>query len=167
MSTPEELEHWRLRLNELVRALKAHKGMNQRAVAEQAQLAPDYLSRLLYEPGKKHRKNLGMDTMRKICAAFALPTDWFDLPLGQALPADAPASGGAERAPAVQEGDGAKPAAQRITWPFPHVTYGRIQDLKTRLGPKLGHEAMVDIGKMLDVVVTKWEREAATRKSRA
>lgn len=166
MSTTEELEHWRLRLVELIQCLKASKGMNQRAVAEQAKLAPDYLSRLLYPEGKKHRKNLGMDTMRKICAGFDLPPNWFDLPLGTALPEDGSAPVDTPGAMLLQETDKLKQLAPRVIWPFPYVTYGRVQDLKARLGTKLGHEAMADIGKTLDVVVTKWEREAAARKSR-
>ena len=46
MSTTEENEHWRLRLVELVAHLKATKGFNQRQIAEEAGMTPDYLSRL-------------------------------------------------------------------------------------------------------------------------
>lgn len=81
MSTTEENEHWRLRLVELVDHIKATRKLNQRQIAEEAGMTPDYLSRLLYEQGKKGRKNLGMDTMRRLCAAFNLPANWFDLPL--------------------------------------------------------------------------------------
>jgi len=166
MSTPEELEHWRLRLSELVECLKATRGMNQRAVADQAGIAPDYLSRLLYAPEKKGRKNLGMDTMRKICAGFELDPNWFDLPLGAALPRDDAATAAPEFV-LREANEGTKSVRPQILWPFPLVTYRRVQDLKAALGPRLGHEAMMDIGKTLDVIVTKWEREAIARKSRA
>lgn len=166
MSTIEENEHWRLRLLELVAHLKATRGFNQRQIAEEAGMTPDYLSRLLYVAEKKGRKNLGMDTMRRLCAAFDLPPNWFDLPLNTTPPASTSGMAAApvavnEPIPLVRQ-----PASSKaIVWPFPHVTYQRLMDLKAALGPKMGHDAMIDIAKTLEITTLKWELEATRRKS--
>lgn len=167
MSTTEENEHWRLRLVELVDHIKATRKLNQRQIAEEAGMTPDYLSRLLYEQGKKGRKNLGMDTMRRLCAAFNLPANWFDLPLKSAPP------GWGAPAPSAQVVNEPIPLVRPtapgngIVWPFPHVTYQRLMDLKAALGPKMGHDAMIDIAKTLEIQTLKWELEATRRKSPA
>lgn len=54
--------------------------------------------------------------------------------------------------------------AKRMAWPFHLVTHKRVIDLKIALGPKVGAEAMRDIDEQLDVVLTKWERKAASKK---
>lgn len=166
MSNIEENEHWRLRLVELVAHLKTTKGFNQRQIAEEAGMTPDYLSRLLYIQGKKGRKNLGLDTMRRLCAAFNLPPNWFDLPLSSTPPdgGNDPADTGAKAPiPLVRS----KANAEAIVWPFPHVSYERLMDLKDALGPKMGHEAMIDLAKTLEVQTMKWELEAKRRKRTA
>ncbi|WP_157090230.1 helix-turn-helix domain-containing protein [Polaromonas jejuensis] len=75
-------EHWRLRLAELIR----HLGLKQKAFSEKTGIDPSYLSRLLYEPGKKGRKNLGFDTMLAVRQTYELSPGWFELPIGAELP---------------------------------------------------------------------------------
>lgn len=48
-------------------------------------------------------------------------------------------------------------------WPFHRVTLARIVALKRQLGAKTGTAAMDDIDETLDLVVSKWERRAASR----
>lgn len=81
MKTEAE-EHWRLRLIELITHLK----VTQRGFSDATGIDVSYVSRLLYPPGKKGRKNLGLTQMTVIRNSFNLPAGWFDLPLGQALP---------------------------------------------------------------------------------
>ncbi|WP_429952159.1 LexA family protein [Comamonas sediminis] len=85
MTQDAHTERWRLRLLELINALKARDGVSQRAIAEQIGLAPSYLSRLLLDQDRSERRNLGAATMDKISAAYNLPPGWFDLPAGQGL----------------------------------------------------------------------------------
>lgn len=55
-------------------------------------------------------------------------------------------------------------AAQAPTgWPFHRVTLTRLVQLKKQLGAKTGTAAMDDIDETLDLVVSKWERRAASR----
>lgn len=75
-------EHWRLRLIEL----KDDLGLKQAELALKLEKSPDYVSRLLYAPGKKGRKNLGLQTIRTAVQNFDLAAGWFDLPLGTDLP---------------------------------------------------------------------------------
>lgn len=48
-------------------------------------------------------------------------------------------------------------------WPFHRVTLARIVNLKKQLGAKAGTAALDDIDETLDLVVSKWERRAASR----
>ena len=79
----EKEEHWRRRLVELIN----HLAVKQVAFSDQTGIGASYVSRLLYEPGKKGKKNLGVDTMDAIRRGYRLPPGWFDLPLGADLPA--------------------------------------------------------------------------------
>lgn len=85
MTLDPHTERWRLRLLELINALKARDGVSQRAIADKVGLAPSYLSRLLLDEDRPERRNLGAATMAKIAAAYGLPPGWFDLPAGQGL----------------------------------------------------------------------------------
>lgn len=151
-------EHWRLRLQELL----ASTHLKQAAFADLVGVPPDYLSRLLYPQGKAGRKNMGELTIRKVCAAFDLPREWWDLPLGAELP-------GGGTAPAVNE---VKPtdkgrASTPIEWPFRIVSYQRIRCLRQYYGRRGMPEAISDIDKHLDVLVTRWEVEMNRNKSSA
>ncbi|WPG35154.1 hypothetical protein [Variovorax sp. EBFNA2] len=113
-------EHWRQRLLEL----KADLALTQAALAAKLEKSPDYVSRLLYEPGKKGRKNLGLQTLRNATKAFELQPDWFDLPLGAAMPsAQGKATGQAHNAAPPS------PISRGVAWPFVRVTphqYNRL-----------------------------------------
>lgn len=160
MNTGRE-EHWRLRLIEL----KVHLKVSQRAMADTTGIDPTYLSRLLYEPGKKGRKNLGLETMTSFRTGYGLSAGWFDLPLGSELPSTATTND--QPAFMVKESSPITPMAnaRAISWPFHLVSFRRLQDLRRALGPKLGQEAMADIDKYLEIVLLKWEREVTQRKS--
>jgi transcriptional regulator with XRE-family HTH domain len=150
----EREEHWRQRLLELKGGLE----LKQSQIAADIGVADSYVSRLLYPPGKRGRKNLGLDNLRRLCAAYALPPDWFDLPLGARVP-------GAGSSMLVSE-SAAVFALRRDAWPFNLVTQDRIAKLRKALGPKLSDEAISDLDESLDLAVTKWERRAAQRKRR-
>ena len=56
-------------------ALKERLGFGGiKKIAEKAGFSADYVSRMLYEPGKAHKKNIGEDSVDKISAAFP---GWF------------------------------------------------------------------------------------------
>lgn len=154
-------EHWRQRLLELKKDLR----LKQSAMAAAMEIDASYMSRLLYPPGKKGRKNLGLDTMRACLKAFHLQADWFDLPLGTALPS------GQTNMPETWVGVAQPIDAATVVpisdfhWPFKQVTYRRVMGLRTALGPRVGSEAMHDIDELLDVAITKWERLAAKKKN--
>lgn len=48
-------------------------------------------------------------------------------------------------------------------WPFKRVALARIVSLKQQLGAKAGAAALDDIDETLDLIVSKWERRAASR----
>ncbi len=156
-------EHWRCRLQELL----AITGLSQAAFAARADISPDYMSRLLYPANKAGRKNLGMVTMRKIINAFNLPANWFDEPLGTALPNVAATTNSAESgAQATQQhsvndiiGFGTARIREPVDWPFTRVTYERINRVRKHFGGYGMPPAMSEIDKLLDVLVTRWENE--------
>jgi transcriptional regulator with XRE-family HTH domain len=102
METQKE-EHWRQRLLELL----AHLGLSQIRFAEDTGLDASYVSRLRYPPGKKGRKNLGLDTMATIRTRYKLAPGWFDLPLGADLPT------------ALTYANANQPTAWRVAEPVP------------------------------------------------
>lgn len=59
----------------------------------------------------------------------------------------------------AQEGPALKPP---VGWPFSRVTLARIVELKRQLGARAGTQAMQDIDETLELVVSKWERRAAS-----
>lgn len=170
----DETEHWRQRLLELKDALDA----KQAAMAARIGVDASYFSRLLYEPGKKGRKNLGLDTLRSLIKAYQLSADWFDLPLGTALPdpertAQAEASDTRfnviDRVPEhnVSDIQAGELARAPIAWPFKDVAYRRLIDLQAALGPQQAAEAMRDLDSLLDIAVARWEHRAAQLSKRA
>lgn len=161
-------EHWRLRLQELL----ASTGMTQAAFAERSLMTPDYLSRLLYPPSKAGRKNLGEVTLRKICEAFGLPREWFDLPLGTGLPSTATAAQSHEEQGQQHAVHDLCPtdkgrALEPIEWPFTIVTYQRVRRLREHYKPRGMPAAISDIDKHLDVLVARWENEMHKNKRSA
>jgi hypothetical protein len=153
-------EHWRQRLLELKEDLR----LTQAAMAQAMEVDASYFSRLLYPPGKKGRKNLGLDTMLACRKAFQLQADWFDLPLGAALPSGQKALPGSQHRVTLPPDQSSVVPIAKLTWPFKQVTYRRLMTLKSALGPKLGADAIHDIDDLLDVAVTKWERLAHAKK---
>lgn len=160
-TTEDEKEHWRLRLIELIK----HLGVTQRQFADETELDPSYVSRLLYPPGKLYRKHLGLETMSAISKCYKLSPGWFDLPLGLDMP---PRDGEVSHTTTVAEPDPhikvAKIAgATAIRWPFKLVSYQRLSALQRGLGAKAGPEAIRDIDKHLDLIVERWERDLSVR----
>jgi hypothetical protein len=162
----DKYEHRRLRLLEL-RTWEC-EGKTAR-LAEKIARSDSYVARMLYEEGRKDKKRIGDDMIDVLVAAFALRPEWFSLPLGTPVlhPDDEQAAHAAEvggTAPAP-----VSMALRRPTfhWPFQNATYQRITDLKSALGPKRGMEAMHDIDALLDIAVSKWEREAESKKRQA
>jgi hypothetical protein len=54
-----------------------------------------------------------------------------------------------------------------IVWPFHQVSYSRLMDLKRSLGPKAASEAIRELDRLLDAMVTKLEREATEKKKKS
>ena len=166
-------EHHRLRQDEL----RKFHGLKHVQLATMIGVTPDYVSRLLYEPGKNGRKNLGPGVMRKISAAFNLQPGWFDLPLGQSLFAiDKEEAQTTTQANPLIDGHkvhewipAEKRAAPRdpIEWPFKIVTYQRIDRIRKHFSGRGMPSAISDIDKHLDVLVTRWENEITKTKSSA
>lgn len=104
-----------------------------------------------------------MDTMRAFREAFNLSADWFDLPLGAALPSASAYGGGPLIA--AQSTATTQPVVTHIKWPFRQLSYKRLTELIRSLGPE-SNEAVKDMDTMLDLLATKWERVAAEKKRR-
>lgn len=147
-------ERWRARLVELIEHLK----ISQAEFAAETGIDPTYVSRMLYEPGKAGRKNVGPTQAAKISSAYMLPPGWFDMEPGSAMP------GAATTYESMVVRSIAPPAYQASTWPFRLVTQARLDALRHALGPNVGPLAVEDIDKYLDVAVSKWERDVLTRK---
>ena len=111
----DKKEHWRLRLIELI----AHLQASQREVAEKTGLDPTYVSRLLYDQTKPGRKNLGLESMAAIKAAYSLTAGWFDLPLRSELPELIKDAHGASNVVTVRE---PIKAWDNPNWPFTGVS---------------------------------------------
>lgn len=153
-------EHRRQRLLEL--RTWACDGMTVR-LAERIARSDSYVARMLYEEGKAGKKRIGDDMLDVLEAAFGLDHGWFDLPL--ATPMTGPGQTQIPLAPPESSTPPPISLASRrqpMHWPFHAVTYQRLMDLKASLGPKHGAEALRDIDALLDVAVTKWERQGKT-----
>jgi hypothetical protein len=109
-------------------------------------------------------KTFGERRARSLEAMAHMPPRYLDTP-AQAGPS-------AQLAPAVaEEQKGGYTQSKRNTpehtaapmgWPFSRVSLARIVALKKQLGPRTGTIAMDDIDELLDLVVSKWERRAAS-----
>lgn len=143
-------EHWRQRLAELLK----HTDMSQAEFAAKIEVQADYVSRLLYEPGKKGRKNLGPATVRKITTAFDLPPGWFDLALGSEMPHMAPRIMVSEDMPGDRTGP-----APKVIWPFKLVSYARVQRVREHFSQPGMPSAIGEIDRHLDILVSRWEME--------
>ena len=159
-------EHWRLRLTELFDSSK----LSQAAFASRIGIAPDYMSRLLYGPGKKGRKNLGPTTIRKISETCGLPPGWFDMPLGTPVDhADLVIQNDPQTLTVIQLKE---PSAKQygdalVEWPFKIVQYERVQKIRDHFKGRNMPNAVEEIDKHLDILVTRWENEISKQKSSA
>lgn len=114
-----------------------------------------------------------MVTMRKIVAAFDLPSGWFDAPIGTALPKEvkatygAPPAAGAKHVVSEQTPDERARLQAPADWPFTIVTYQRIKLLRQYYSQQGMPPALSEIDKHLDVLVTRWENEMTKQKSAA
>lgn len=145
-------EHWRLRLVELLQDLN----VTQADFAKEVDLTANYVSRLLYAPEKKGRKNLGPTTISKISSKYKLQPGWFELPLGSSLPSSV--KSGAENQFINQE---------KIVWPFKLTTYERIDKLRRFYSGEGMPDAIAEIDKYLEFLVIKWESEMQSNKRTA
>ncbi len=82
-SLMQRFEHRRQRLIELLQAVEYEKRYWFAAAIGQNDT---YLSRLLYEPHRKGRKNLGDQLVAAISEKFRLPPGWFDMPPRSLIP---------------------------------------------------------------------------------
>lgn len=165
----EETEHWRLRLLELEEAQRALGLTRHKDMAERLEVEPSYYSRLRYPPGKKGRKNLGLDTLRAAVKAFDLRYDWFDLPLGSLLPST-PDPKTAPQKPSedpevrfsivTNEPEPGGVKSSGVSWPFKETSYVRFQGLLDSLDERSRAEALRDLDSLLAAGVTRWEQRA-------
>lgn len=172
----EETEHWRLRLLELEEAQRALGLMRHKDMAEKLEVEPSYYSRLRYPPGKKGRKNLGLDTLRTAIKAFDLRYDWFDLPLGSLLPTTNDLKTSSPKSVAgpearfsivTNEPEPGGIKSSGVTWPFKETSYVRFQGLLDSLDEKSRAEALRDLDSLLAAGVTRWEQRAESLRKRA
>lgn len=133
-------------------------------LAEKISRNESYVSRMFYPPDKAGAKPIADKMMLVIESTFGLERAWLDKPLGYGIPQDSGAT--VDAPPHIAEGRTSGRSSQ-IDWPFKIVSYGRLMDLKRALGTKLGHEALRDIDKHLEIVTLKWEKEAQSVKSRS
>ncbi len=155
-------EHWRLRLIELIK----HLDITQRGFSDATGIDASYVSRLLYPLGKKGRKNLGLTQMSAIRDCYKLPAGWFDLPLGNELPAPS-GTVNLRKIEANEATDASNVLPVRnVIWPFKLVSYKRLNNLERLLGKKQHAEAMASIDEHLDVLVTKFEQKSNADKRR-
>lgn len=152
--------HRKQRLREL---MNHHCGGVIAVLAEKISRNESYVSRMFYPPDKAGAKPIADKMMLVIESAFGLERAWLDMPLGYGLPQEPGAA--VDTTPHIADGPPSRRGGQ-IDWPFKIVSYRRLMDLKQALGAKLGHEAIRDIDKHLEIVTLKWEKEAQSVKSR-
>jgi hypothetical protein len=156
-------EHRRLRLLEL---RKWTCGGVTARLAEKIGRSDGYVSRMLYEEGKKGKKGIGIELLNVLEDAFNLCPGWFDLPLGTPLMTTTVAGGNTHHV--AEPTTGVMHAAiHHIIWPFALTSYGRVNALQRALGSRGYGEALKDLDNQLDIVLTKWERVAAEKRTRA
>ena len=147
-------EHWRQRLIELLQDLQ----VTQADFAKEVDLTANYVSRLLYAPDKKGRKNLGPSTISKISTKYQLQPGWFELPLGSHLPSSGKKLSDTGNELFNQE---------KIVWPFKSVTYDRIDKIRRFYTGEGMPDAITEIDKYLEFLVLKWEAEMQVNKRTA
>jgi hypothetical protein len=155
-------EHRRLRILEL---RKRACGDVTARLAEKIGRTDSYVSRMLYEDGKEGKKRVGIKILNALEEAFNLCPGWFDLPLDTPMMATAVAGSNTHH---IAEPTGiVRASTHHIIWPFALTSYGRINALQRALGSKGYGEALRDLDNQLDIVLTKWERMAAEKRTRA
>ena len=108
-------------------------------------------------------KTFGERRARSLEALAHMPPRYLDAPQGG--PFSTPPSVAhqindqVKQTPFSQEMAPSKPP---VGWPFSTVTLARIVNLKRQLGARTGVTAMQDIDETLELVVSKWERRAAS-----
>lgn len=148
--------HRKARLRELI-AWKCHDLIVD--LANAINRSESYIGRMLYEPGKNQWRPVSDKMVRVISAAFDLPPGWFDMPLGSGMDE----SSTTPSPNVLMHHSTEKPVTNTVIWPFKTSSYKRLQDLRKSLGPRDGAAAIRDIDAHLDVVMTKWEQQAARR----
>ncbi len=148
-------EHWRQRLIELLQDLK----VTQADFAKEVDLTANYVSRLLYAPDKKGRKNLGPSTISKISTKYQLQPGWFELPLGSNLPSSNGNPDSQTESDRLKQG--------KYSWPFKAVSYDRIDRLRRFYSGEGMPDAISEIDKYLEFLVLKWESEMESNKRTA
>ena len=155
-------EHRRLRILEL---RKWACGDVTARMAEKIRRTDSYVSRMLYEEGKEGKKRVGIKMINLLEDAFNLCSGWLDLPLG--TPIMATSTDGFSPPHVAEPTNGVRTPPHQIIWPFNLLAYGRLTALQRTLGPKRYHEAIKDLDRQLDIVLTKWESEGEELKKRA
>lgn len=160
LEDPRLQNHRKARLRELID--NAHGGVIAR-LADVIDRSESYIGRMLYPVDKKGARPVSDKLAQLIERTDSLERGWFDLPLGAALPyPDLGAAPGAPDPNARRADDslGQKSAAAAIVWPFKLAQYTRLKALTAALGRR-APEAVRDMDEHLDILMAKWEREAA------
>lgn len=106
-------------------------------------------------------KTFGERRARSLELLAHMPPRYLDTPLANAR--QAPTSAIEEEVKANVFARSQKPLPKPpVGWPFSTVTLARIVNLKKQLGARAGTTAMQDIDETLELVVSKWERRAAS-----
>jgi hypothetical protein len=111
--------------------------------------------------GLLKEKSFGEKRARRLELQAGMPAGYLDSNVG---PQRAAQSGKSYVAQEPQPGTVTLSAERAMRWPFHSVTYGRLMDLKHVLGPKAGSEALRELDRFLDAMVSKFEHEAAAKK---
>lgn len=109
-------------------------------------------------------KTFGERRARSLEAIAHMPPRYLDTPQGSAAAAPQSTAHLAQDEPKNVLAPAPSPMPQKppVGWPFSRVTLSRIVNLKRQLGARAGANAMQDIDETLELVVSKWERRAAS-----
>lgn len=150
--------HRKARLRELID--NACGGVVAR-LAERIDRSDSYVGRMLYPVDKKQSRPVSDKLAIVIERVFSLKRGWFDLPVGESLPYPTANYPRADSTVQSAEESRREPSSMSaIVWPFQLAGYRRLQTLTASLGRRAG-EALRDMDAHLDIVMIKWEREAA------
>lgn len=152
--------HRKSRLRELID--NAYGGVIAR-LADAIDRSESYIGRMLYPIDKNGARPVSDKLAQLIERTNALERGWFDLPLGSALPY--PDLGAPPDAPSpdvrkMEDSLVQKSETPAIVWPFKLAHYMRLKALTASL-KRRAPEAVRDMDEHLDIVMMKWEREAA------